>query len=139
MDPEVWGPQYWAFLHTVAANYPEAPTPTERKVHYRLVHNLHEFLPHRAIAADFRRLLEANPVTPYLDKREDLIRWVHHIHNEVNRKLGKPTMSLDRHLREFREMYDSAPEKRRRFLKNRYWVVSATFLILLGFVIYMYR
>jgi len=135
----VWGPQYWAFLHTVAAHYPEAPTATEKKVHYRLIHNLHEFLPHRQIAADFRRLLEANPVTPYLDKRADLVRWVHHIHNEVNLKLGKRTISLETHLREFRETYDSAPEKRRRFLKNRYWVVCATFVVLLGLVIYIYR
>ena len=138
MDPEIWGPTYWSFLHTVAAHYPLKPTATERKVHYRLIHHFPEFIPHRTIAADFRRLLEANPVTPYLDNTAAFVRWVNHIHNVVNEKLDKPTVPLQDHLQAFKEMHESGADKRRRFLKNRYWVVCGTFIILLGLVVYMY-
>jgi len=120
MDPLVWGPHYWMFLHTVAAHYPIKPTPAEKKVHYRLIHNFHEFIPHRQIAASFRRLLEQNPVTPYLDSHDDFTRWVHHLHNEVNQQLGKPTISLETHKQQFRDMYSSPAEKRKRFLKTQY-------------------
>jgi FAD-linked sulfhydryl oxidase len=139
MDPEVWGPHYWMFLHTVAANYPIKPTALERKVHYRLIHNFHEFLPHRRIAAEFVDLLKANPVTPYLDTRDDFVRWMHHLHNEINRKLDKPKLSLENHKREFNHMYSSAAEKHKRFLTNSFWVVWVTFLIMIGLLIYMYQ
>jgi hypothetical protein len=139
MDPEVWGPTYWRFLHTVAAHYPVKPTTTEKKIHYRLIHNFHEFIPHRIIAADFRHLLEKNPVTPYLDSQADFVRWVNHMHNLVNTKLDKPTVSLKDHLQAFQELHESVPDKRRRFLKNRYWIVCGTFILLLGLVVHMYQ
>lgn len=30
------------------------------------------------------------PISPSLDTREDLFRWTVDVHNEVNKKLGKP-------------------------------------------------
>lgn len=32
------------------------------------------------------------PISPHLDKREDLFKWTVQLHNEVNKSLGKPTM-----------------------------------------------
>ena len=26
MDPEIWGPSTWIFLHTITLNYPNNPT-----------------------------------------------------------------------------------------------------------------
>ena len=32
------------------------------------------------------------PISPHLDKRDDLFKWTVQLHNEVNTLLGKPTM-----------------------------------------------
>ena len=31
LDPKVWGPHYWFFLHTLALTYPESPNEVIKK------------------------------------------------------------------------------------------------------------
>ena len=31
IDPEIWGPHYWGFLHTIAFCYPNYPTTITKK------------------------------------------------------------------------------------------------------------
>ena len=94
MDPSVWGPHYWFFLHTVAFHYPLHPTSIQKKMYHRLIHHFHQFIPNPSIATTYEKVLQKNPVSPYLDSREDFITWVHHIHNIINIRLEKPTITL---------------------------------------------
>ena len=34
MEPKVWGPGAWLFLHSITMNYPENPSETE-KMYYK--------------------------------------------------------------------------------------------------------
>ena len=56
MDAEIWGPHYWFVLHTIAFNYPKHPSAIQKKLHYRLMHNLPEA--HAAV--------QVPPLTSYL-------------------------------------------------------------------------
>jgi hypothetical protein len=138
MDPTVWGPSYWMFLHTVAANYPKHPNAITKKIHYRLLHNFHEFLPHREIAANFRKLLEMYPVTPYLDSRGRLVEWVNFIHNKINEHIGKPTMTVSEHADIMAELYLSKSKRWNRYARNNFLVVSFMFIVMLAAVVYAY-
>ena len=31
MNPKIWGPHAWVFLHTITLNFPENPTPEQKK------------------------------------------------------------------------------------------------------------
>jgi len=137
MDPTVWGPHYWMFLHTVAAHYPKHPNAITKKVHYRLFHNFHEFIPHRQIAANFSKLLEVYPVTPYLDSRKRLVEWVHFIHNKVNELTGKPKVSIHDHRETMRDLYLSKSKRWKRFTKHNVLIVSFIFIVMIAAVIYM--
>ena len=33
MDPNIWGPHAWFFLHTIARNYPENPSSQDKQSH----------------------------------------------------------------------------------------------------------
>jgi FAD-linked sulfhydryl oxidase len=138
MDPTVWGPHYWIFLHTVAENYPKYPNAITRKTHYRLFHNFHEFIPHQHSARNFRALLELYPVTAYLDSRSRLVQWVNFIHNKVNETLGKPAVSLQEHHDAMRETYDSKSKKWDRYVKNNFLVVTFIFIVMIASVAYAY-
>ena len=105
MDPTVWGPHYWFFLHSVALHYPKHPTATTKKIHYRLIHNFHEFIPHNAIAANFVKMVAKYPVAPYLDSRAHFVRWVHFIHNKINEKTLKRLVSLEEHRSTMKKCY----------------------------------
>lgn len=134
MDPSVWGPSYWFFLHNVAFHYPKYPTTIQKKIHYRLIHNFHEFLPNNSCANIFVKMLEKYPVTPYLDTQKDFIKWVHFIHNKINIRLDKPTITLQEHYEQFHEAYEPKPTRLHRFLKERYKVIFGIVVLLLIFI-----
>ena len=89
LSPEVWGPHYWFFLHTVALTYPHRPNDITKKKFYEFIQNLPLFMPIEETASEFTKLLDKYPVQPYLDSRDAFVRWVHFIHNKVNERLEK--------------------------------------------------
>lgn len=107
MNPTIWGPHYWFFLHSVARHYPKHPTPIHRKIHYRLIMNFHEFIPDSKCAKSFSALLKENPISPYLDSRKDFMRWTNHIHNAVNAMLEKEQVHFERFEEELEHSYRS--------------------------------
>jgi len=136
MDPSIWGPQYWFMLHTMAFHYPLHPTSIQKKIYHRFIHNLHEFLPNRTIANTFQHILVENPVSPYLDCRADFIRWMHHLHNVLNKRLDKPTLSLADHYTEFQQHMEPRPSKMRRIWKENRKVMYTMFILIV--VVYLY-
>ena len=87
-EPEIWGPHYWFFLHTVAESYPLTPNDITKRKYYDLIQNMPMFIPNDDISSKFSSLINNYPVTPYLDSRESFVRWVHFIHNKINEKIG---------------------------------------------------
>ena len=96
LDPAVWGPHYWFFLHTIALNYPKYPNSVTKKKYYDLIQNFHLFIPVEKHASDFSKLITKYPITPYLDDRDSFVRWIHFIHNKINEKLEKPKISMSK-------------------------------------------
>ena len=93
LDPIVWGPHYWFFLTTIAVSYPKKANSVLKKKYYDFIMNLPLFIPNDKMGNKFSRLLDKYPVEPYLDTRESFIKWVHYIHNQVNKQLNKPELS----------------------------------------------
>jgi hypothetical protein len=94
LDPTVWGPHYWFFLHTVAYHYPNTPNEVTKRKYYDLIQNLPLFIPRVDMGDRFSEMLDKYPVTPYLDNRESFMRWVWFIHNKMNVHLEKDEMTL---------------------------------------------
>lgn len=105
LDPKIWGPHYWFFLHTVALNYPLYPNDISKKKYYDFIENFSLFIPVPDIANSFSKILDEFPVTPYLDSRESFIKWIHFIHNKVNINLNLPEETLDESLKNYFELY----------------------------------
>ena len=83
LEPKIWGPHYWFFLHTIALSYPKYPNTITKKKYYEFIQNMPLFIPVESMGNDFSKLLELYPVTAYLDSRESFIKWLHFIHNKV--------------------------------------------------------
>ena len=64
-----------------------------QKKYYEFYQDLPIFIPVESIGNSFASLLDRYPVTSYLDSRASLVRWTRFIHNKVNEKLGKSTLS----------------------------------------------
>jgi hypothetical protein len=140
LDPKVWGPHYWFFLHTVAMCYPHRPNTITKKKYYEFIHNIPMFIPVETMATYFSQLLDQYPVSPYLDSRDAFIRWMHFIHNKINQRLEKPNISLSKFYELYYEQYKPNDLKMREYYKMRskiiYFVIIALFV---GAIFYLYN
>jgi hypothetical protein len=136
LEPKIWGPHYWFFIHTLAMTYPHHPNAVTKKKYYEFIQNLPLFLPVEKISGEFSRLIDKYPITPYLDNRESFIRWVHFIHNKINQKLEKPQKTLQEFYVEYYEEYKKDSIKLSEFAKLRSKLVYMVILCIILFGIY---
>lgn len=137
-DPDVWGPHYWFFLHTIAESYPEHPNETIKRKYYDLIQNMPIFIPVIEIGNKFSNLLDKYPISPYLCSRESFVRWVHFIHNKINVVLNKKEISLPDALQKYRSNYKSKKVHLVEKINNKKHYIYAFLIILLILFIYQY-
>jgi len=139
-DPNVWGPHYWFFLHTVAMSYPQRPNAVTKKKYYELIQNLPLFIPVEKMGNDFSHLLDTYPVTAYLDSRESLIKWMHFIHNKINEKLEKPKISLNEYYYRYYEEYKPKDIKIKEFYRFKEKIIYIFLVLgLTSLIVYFYN
>jgi len=140
LDPIVWGPHYWFFIHTSALSYPLRPNAVTKKKYYDFIQNLPLFLPNELMATHFEKLLDQYPVTPYLDTRESFIRWTHHIHNKINELLEKKKISLAEFYEQYYDHYKPKEVKFKEYYKIRAKVIYLVIVVLfIAAIVYFYN
>lgn len=139
LDPKIWGPHFWFFLHTVSMTYPHYPSTVTKKKYYDFIMNLPLFIPVEQTSVQFEKLLEKYPITPYLDNRDSFVKWVHFIHNKINEQLEKPIISLEDFFVNYYNQYKSKNEKYIEYykLKNKL-IYIGIFIVILVSIYYLY-
>jgi hypothetical protein len=139
LDPKIWGPHYWFFLHTVAITYPHHPNAVTKKKYYEFVQNLPLFIPVEQISKEMEKMIDLYPITPYLDNRDSFVRWMHFIHNKINEKLEKPQITLNDFFVQYYNEYKSQNEKLAEFYKVREKLIYGGILVsILSAIYYLY-
>lgn len=139
LDPKVWGPHYWFFLHTLAMTYPHHPNAVTKKKYYEFIQNLSLFLPVEEISCEFNKLVEKYPVTPYLDNRDSFVRWMHFIHNKINEKLEKPQITLSEFFVKYYDEYKSQDDKLTQYYNIRKKIIYMIIIVgIIGIIYYLY-
>jgi len=140
LNPSIWGPHYWFFLHTISLSYPHYPNAVTKKKYYDFIQNIPLFIPVETIASSFSKLLDEYPVSPYLDSKKSFISWMHFIHNKVNEKLGKPKITLHDFYKTYYNAYKPTALKYKEYYKLKekiIYFIIIIFIILL--TIYLYK
>ena len=139
LDPKVWGPHYWFFLHTLAMTYPHHPNSVTKKKYYEFIQNLPLFLPVEQISGEFSKLIDKYPITPYLDNRNSFVRWMHFIHNKINQKLEKPQVSLNDFFVKYYDEYKTYDEKLIEYNKIKGKLIYFSIILAIsGTIYYLY-
>ena len=140
LDAKIWGPSYWNFLFTMALTYPLRPNETSKKKFYDFISNFSLFIPVPNMANHFSELIDHYPVTPYLDSRESMIKWVHFIHNKVNVSLNIPEISLEDALHKYYKQYEpKETQLKNDIIKNNKYLYLGFITILIMFSFYVYK
>jgi len=90
LPPTVWGPFFWHTMHIVAIGYSKHPTYTDKKCAKEFFESLAFLIPCSICREHYKEHLSTKPITPFLDSREDLLKWTIDIHNKVNKVTNKP-------------------------------------------------
>jgi len=131
LNPEIWGPHYWFVLHTIALTYPLKPNDISKKKYYDFIQNLPLFIPITNIGNTFSQFIDKYPVTPYLDSRESMVKWVHFIHNKINIYLGKDEITYHNAMKLYYDNYNIKKIKIKDERKKKHKFIFGTAILLL--------
>lgn len=85
----------WAYLHTVAAYYPDSPTKKQQAEMAQLINIFMKLYPCGYCADRSMEQLEREPIEQYVHSQKALSGWMCRAHNEVNERLGKPIFDCE--------------------------------------------
>ena len=77
----------WKYFHTVMARFPDKPTSEESATLKTYIHLFQRLYPCGECSEHFRKILDKFP--PQTSSRSAAAVWACHVHNEVNKSLGK--------------------------------------------------
>lgn len=95
-----WGPGAWNTLHVISHTYPERPSDCEKRDMKQFLHLFASYLPCPTCRKHFETMLhESIPSwnSSALASRTALISFMNDTHNEVNKRLGKRTFTIQEH------------------------------------------
>jgi hypothetical protein len=119
--------------------YPHHPNSVTKKKYYEFIQNLPLFIPVEEISKEFEKMINIYPIKPYLDNRDSFIRWTHFIHNKINEKLEKPTITLNDFFVWYYNKYKSQNESLNEFNKLKEKLIYGSILgLILGSIYYLY-
>lgn len=129
MNPEVWGPSAWAFLHAVALNYPECPSKEDKKNIETFLIYMGKVLPCYQCTKNFEKHLRQHPIDDkVLSSKSEIVKWSIDIHNAVNKMKHTQIYSHENALELILKPYQS------NFMANI--IIIATVIIIILFFYY---
>lgn len=101
MDPEMWGPHGWTFLHNITLAYSKNPTESNKINIHKFMINTGHVLPCYKCRINFKNHLKKYPLSSQvLSSRKNLVEWLIDIHNCVNINNSKKVLSYTEALNE---------------------------------------
>lgn len=100
-----WGPSAWNTLHSFAHRTPERLRPHEVEEWKNFLFLFAKRLPCPKCRIHMRVFLEKNINEKTFESRDNIVRLLHEAHNDVNRRTGKRTWTLEEHYR----LYSRSP------------------------------
>jgi hypothetical protein len=84
---------FWHTIHVVALSYPSNPNYAQKRAAKEFYESMAELIPCPMCREHYKEHLKKLPLSPHLDRRDDLFRWTVQLHNEVNVMLKKPIVT----------------------------------------------
>jgi hypothetical protein len=95
INPELWGKHFWKMLHYITFAYPSNPTAKDKKNIISFFKTFKKIIPCEKCRRNFKQHLANNPLNDSaLENKQNLILWLLNLHNDVNKLLGKPEVTL---------------------------------------------
>ena len=124
MDVSQWGPHAWFFLHSVTFYYPDTPTLQDKENINRFFNTVGDILPCEHCKKHYKSHLKKYPIESSNNSKYDVTNWLIHVHNEVNKSTGKPTMTYSEVLEYYKQFYNS-----KKSINSNSYIIITTVVI----------
>lgn len=115
MNPKIWGPAGWLFLHSIAFGYPENPTNQDKKAAIDFFNSLQYLLPCKTCSElykkDLKSLKSDQSLQNAVQSQQNLIKWVNLMHNKVNQNLNTTQYTDAEYYNYYTKIYDNKTNK----------------------------
>jgi hypothetical protein len=139
LTPKIWGPSTWIVLHLLSLSYPEKPTVTDIENHRNFLLSLSNVLPCKECRVHFKEHLQKCTLSNALKSRDDYVKCVWNMHNEVD---SSKQISFEEFIKIYKEILDSDgynPIKIHQSLKIYKYSTFGLILILLVLLFKFYK
>ena len=140
MDPDIFGPAGWFYLHSVTMQYPVSnPSPQDADTYRQFFLRAADTLPCEKCSISFHKHMQEDPIN--LDTRRALVKWLFRNHNAVNASNKMPKYEYAAFLRDFRARQANAVgiKNRRSPPKKIRGLISLGFAVFIGITIHRLR
>lgn len=129
ISPSVWGKSFWNTIYYVVISYSDKPTDDD-KIHVKnFLESLQFVLPCENCRYHYGENLKRSPITnEVLASRVNLLVWTVNVNNEVNKRLGKPAITVEKIIQKYTQNNDNNDI-------NDNWKFIATIILLVFLIV----
>jgi hypothetical protein len=108
-SPLVWGTDLWKTCHRFSLAYPDKPSPKQKQAARAYFSSLSSLLPCAGCRRHYEAYFKQHFSNASIESRDALVKWVYDLHEEVNRRLGKPVGAVK--IEDLHRLYNTFPRR----------------------------
>jgi hypothetical protein len=143
LNPKVWGPHGWFFIDSIVLSLPNKLNYEQKNIYKNFFTSLQDILPCEGCREHYKQNLIKYPLTEeVLSKKENMIKWLLNVHNNVRRDAKKIPISINQFFEYYNKQYDDDNNKKNSKDCNfKYYIsiIIILILILIIFIIYKFK
>lgn len=133
LNPKIWGKDCWNTIYYIAFSYPSNPSDNDKQTYRFFYLYLFKVLPCESCREHCNDIIIQYPLNDFvLSSRDNLLKWLLNINNNVNRRLNKKDISFNELIDKYSIYYDAGTHDVDTFNdKKKYFKTLLTIIILL--------
>ena len=130
LNPNIWGPPGWRFMHYITFSYPNNPTEEHKEKIKNFFNSVKHVLPCEKCRVNFIKHLEIYPLNDeVLKNKKSLVVWLMNIHNEVNKINNKKIYTFEDTYNEYILLKNNNTKK--NINKNESNILNIIFILII--------
>ena len=142
LNPKVWGPHGWFFIDSIVLSLPNKLSYEQKNIYKNFFTSLQDILPCEGCREHYKQNLIKYPLTDVvLSKKENMIKWILNVHNNVRRDAKKIPISVNQYFEYYNKQYDDNYNKNKidKGCNFKYYISIIIILILILFIFYKFK
>jgi hypothetical protein len=141
LNPKVWGPHGWFFIDSIMLSLPNKLNYEQKNIYKNFFTSLQDILPCEGCREHYKQNLIKYPLTDkVLSKKENMIKWILNVHNNVRRDAKKIPISINQYFEYYNKQYgDDNNNKNSKDCNFKYYISIIIILILIIIIFIFYK